>query len=80
MTTSFECLGTTMIQKSNLLPLTSEMTQNTMKLMHWSNNYKSLDRQGLTMLPTREGTSRANKRGFLPFINVESNESGCLNN
>lgn len=46
MTTSFECLGTTMIQKSNLLPLTSEMTQNTMKLMHWSNNYKSLVQAG----------------------------------
>lgn len=51
------------------------MSQNTMKLMHYSNNYKSLV-QTRPMLLTREGTSRANKRGFLPFINMESNESG----
>lgn len=75
MTIFFACLGTTRIQKSNLHALTSKMSQNTMKLMHQSNNYKSLV-QTRPMLLTREGTSRANKRGFLPFINMESNENG----
>lgn len=51
---TFKCWETTTIQKSNLVPLTFEMSEHTLKLMHWGNNYKSLV-YAWTTLPTKGG-------------------------